>query len=111
MKKIILTFSAVLFLMFFSTSMFAQTTKGNSLVSRANAAASLCISDYRAKGYDIKSTVETTGICFVSGELHKVTFYATVRCRTNPCPRPFVYLVASVYFDCDNNIISVECAK
>lgn len=111
MKKVILTFSTILFLMFLTASAFAQVTKGNSLVGRANAAAALCINDYRGRGMDIKPVVETTGICFVASELHKVSFYAVQKCRTNPCPRTLPKLVASVYFDCDDNIMSVECAK
>jgi len=113
MKKIILTFSTTLFLMFFATSMFSQSEseKWHSLIGRAKAAASVCIADYRAKGLDIKPVVETNGICIVLGELQKVSFYAVERCQSVPCPRPLPKLVASVYFDCDVNIISVECAK
>ena len=117
MKKIILTFSTTLILMFFTSSMFSQNVvssqlnRGNSLIGLANAAASSCLNDYRGKDVDIKAVVETTGICFVSGQLHKVSFYAVGKCRRNPCPRTFAKFVVSVYFDCDNQVISVECAK
>lgn len=97
--------------MFLTTSMFAQATKGNRLIGRANAAAALCINDYRGKGIDIRPVVEQYGICSKLPELHKVSFYAIEKCSINPCPRPMPTFVASVYFDCDDNIISVECAK
>lgn len=112
MKKIVLTFSIFSLAMLLSTSMFAQRSEGNSLVGLATAAAHSCISDFRGKGIDIKPVVEITGFCYTSGQfMKKVSFYAVVKCKTNPCPRPFAHYVASVYFDCKDNVTLVECAK
>lgn len=111
MKKIILTFSTTLLLMLLSTSMFSQTTKGKSLVGLANAAANQCINDYRESEYDIKAVVETNGVCFVTTDLQEVNFYAVKKCRSTPCPRPIPVFVACVYFDCNREVLHVECAK
>lgn len=111
MKKIILTFSTTLFLLLLSASMFSQTTKGKSLVGLANAAASHCISDFRDNGFDIKAVIETNGVCFVSTDLQEVNFYAVEKCRRNPCPRVNPIFVACVYFDCNREVLHVECAK
>lgn len=112
MKKIVLTFRIFSVVMLLSASMFAQRLGGNSLVGLANAAAHSCIIEYRAKGMDIRPVIETTGFCYSSGQfMKKVSFYAVAKCKTNPCPRPFSYYVASVYFDCNKKVIAIECAK
>ena len=110
MKKTILTIATALTLVF--TSGIAKAQNGNNdqdLIGKAKGAAHECLNEYRSEGIDIAASVETTGICFVSGSLHKVSFYTTVRCNNEPCPRPASVLIATVYFDCDDNVMSVEC--
>ena len=105
MKKVILAVAFV----FSLVTVNAQNGNDQNLIGKATGAAHECLTPYRSQGFDLAANVETTGICFVSGALHKVTFYTTVKCHTEPCPRPASILVATVYFDCDNNVSSVEC--
>lgn len=112
MKKSLLTFTTSLILIFLTTALNAQQSKGeNKLVAKARQAASQCITPYVSQGLTVTGQVETIGICFVSGELHKVTFYATAKCTSAPCPKPVAVYVATVYFDCADNVTLVECAK
>lgn len=113
MKNLLFKSSFVLFLLFTTSVSFAQSAKNdnNNLVGKARGAAATCLTEYIQQGFAIASQVETTGICFVSGELKKVSFYTTVRCNTQPCPRPYSILIATVYFDCEGNVTSVECGK
>lgn len=111
MKKTIFKATTVLAFLFLGTSLNAQNGgNNNGLIGKARGAASDCINNYTAQGYDIAANVETTGICFVSGSLHKVTFYAKVKCNSEICPQVMAAMIASVYFDCDNNVSSVECS-
>lgn len=109
MKKTFLTIGTTLTLLLAGTSLNAQNGNDNGLIGKARGAASQCINNYTQQGYDIVGGVETTGICFVSGELHKVTFWAKVKCNSEICPQVMAALVATVYFDCDNNVTSVDC--
>lgn len=111
MKKALLTLGTTLTLLLAGTSVNAQSGNDNNLIAKARQAASDCINNYTSPNTTVAASVETTGICFVSGELHKVTFYTTVKCHQQPCPKPMSVLVATVYFDCDNNVSSVECAN
>jgi len=111
MKKALITIGTTLTLLFVGTSVNAQNTNNNNLIGKARGAAADCINNYTSQGIAVAAGVETTGICFVSGELHKVTFYTTVKCHQEPCPKPASILVATVYFDCDDNVTLVECAK
>ena len=45
----------------------------------------------------------------MSGELHKVTFYAKQKCNSDFCTQMIVATVATVYFDCDDKVMDVEC--
>lgn len=109
MKKALFTLGTTLTLLLAGTSLNAQNGNGNNLIGKARGAASQCINNYTSQGYDIVGGVETTGICFVSGSLHKVTFWAKVKCNSEICPQVMAALVATVYFDCDNNVSLVEC--
>jgi len=109
MKKALFTIGTTLTLLLAGTSLNAQSGNDNGLIGKARGAAADCINDYTAQGYDIVGGVETTGICFVSGSLHKVTFYAKMKCHSEICPMVMTALVATVYFDCDDNVSSVEC--
>lgn len=113
MKKSLFTFGTTLILLFLTTALSAQQqAKGeNKLVAKARQAASDCIDPYIMQGISVVGQVETTGICFVSGELRKVSFFTTVKCHQQPCPKPVSILVATVYFDCSENITLIECTK
>lgn len=111
MKKSILKGTAVIAFLFFGASLSAQSNNDNSLIGKARGAASNCLNNFYSQGISVAASVETTGICFVSGALHKVTFYTTVKCHTEPCPKVASMLVATVYFDCDNNVTLVECTN
>jgi len=108
MKKILLLLAIVVSL---GTANAQSNNNDKNLIGKARGAAHECLTPFLSQGIAIDANVETTGICFVSGSLHKVTFYTTVRCNTEPCPRPYSVLVATVYFDCDDNVTSVECAN
>jgi hypothetical protein len=111
MKKTILKATTVLAFLFLGTSLNAQNSNDNGLIGKARGAASDCISNYVSQGFEIAANVETTGICFVSGSLHKVTFYSKVKCHSEICPMVMSAIIATVYFDCDNNVSSVECSS
>jgi hypothetical protein len=110
MKKSVMLFVAMFAFMAFSNSVNAQSSDDN-LIGKARGAAHDCLNNYLSNGIAVDASVETTGICFVSGELHKVTFYTTVRCHNEPCPKPASVLIATVYFDCGDNVFAVECAN
>lgn len=110
MKSTFLKATTVLAFLFLGTSLSAQNGgNDNGLIGKARGAASDCVNNYTAQGYDIAANVETTGICFVSGSLHKVTLYAKFKCNSEICPQVMSALVAIVYFDCNNTVTSVEC--
>ena len=109
MKTTFLKTTAVLALLITGATLNAQSTNNNNLIGKARGAASNCLNYYYSQGISIGASVETTGICFVSGELHKVSFYTTVKCHNEPCPKPASVLVATVYFDCENKVTSVDC--
>ena len=110
MKKSILKSTAVLAFLFFGNALSAQSNNNNNnLIGKARGAAANCLNNYYSQGIAIAANVQTTGICFVSGSLNKVDFYTTVKCHQEPCPKPASYLIATVYFDCDNNVTSVDC--
>lgn len=95
----------------FAFSMMAFTAAAqneNGLIGIARNVAHDCIQF--AADYDISASVETTGICFVSGSLHRVTFVGTPKCRGNEICPLIALLVATVDFDCDNNPTLVYCA-
>lgn len=109
MKKTIYAFATLLMLTVMSVSVKAQSSSDEALIGKARGAAHDCLQPFLSNGTQIDASVETTSICFVSGELHKVVFYTTTNCHPTPCPAILSVLVATVYFDCDNNVTSVEC--
>jgi hypothetical protein len=110
-KRPVMLVVAMFAFMAISNSVNAQSSNDEALIGKARGAAHDCLNTYLSNGIAVDASVETTGICFVSGELHKVVFYTTVRCHNEPCPKPASVLIATVYFDCDNNATSVECAN
>lgn len=111
MKKSLKLVVAILSFVAISTSVNAQSSNDQNLIGKARGAAHDCLNTYLSNGVAVDASVETTGICFVSGSLHKVTFYTTVKCHNEPCPKPASVLIATVYFGCDDNVTSVECAN
>ena len=113
MKKAFLTLAISLLFTFISTSLSAQAQKKGQvlLINKARQAAATYINSFAAQGLTVTSQVEDIGICFVSKSLHKVTFYATAPCSNPPCPKPVATYVATVYFDCSNNVTLVDSAK
>lgn len=95
----------------FSFAANAQSTNDQALIGKAREAAKECLQPYNGS-YEITASVEVTGICFVEGYTYKVTFAAGPKCSgTGPCPAFATILVATVYFDCDGNVISSECTN
>ncbi len=92
----------------FSANSNAQESNDQCLIARAIAASHQCLGQDPG-GLDINGFVETTGICYVSGETKKVTVFAAPKCHHHPCPMYASRLVATVEFDCEGNIASVTC--
>ena len=112
MKKVMQT-ALVAVITFCSVSFAsAQSSGDQQLVGIATGAAHDCLQIYRGNFYELSSSVETTGICFVEGFLKEVTFYAGPNCNgAQPCPAFPTFPVARVTLDCNNNVTSVSCLK
>ena len=94
----------------FAFAMIAFTASAqddNGLIGIARGAAHDCLQN--SLNLDITASVETTGICFVSGSLHRVTFVGSPKCTGREICPLFAILVATVDLDCDNNVIAVNC--
>jgi len=107
MKKSILLVAALALLV--TGSAFAATYE-NVAINAAKDAGCIQSGD---NSY-LMTTVEATGICFVSGETHKVSIYYNPVAHCNdtpskPCPKPAVYIKAEVFFGCDNVVTGVTC--
>ncbi len=100
---------AIFFALVLTTSATAQNND-NGLIGRAIGAAQECFGN-GLNDIEVNGSVETVGICFVSGEIKRVTLYATPKCHQQPCimSRYMVHIVATVDFDCDGNLIAVNC--
>lgn len=98
---------------FFSTTASAQKMSANDrkLIAKARVAASDCIRPYLKKGYKVEGSVEIVSSCFYKGFISKVTFYTIIPCHKQPCPKAPSLLVATVYFNCDDNVSQVECTN
>lgn len=81
------------------------------LIAKARIAARDCIRPYTQHGVQVKGSIETVSACFYQGFIKKVTFYTYIPCVHPPCPMVMSVLVATVYFNCDNNVSQVECAN
>lgn len=89
--------------LFTFSGMQAQTTNDEALIGRARGDAKECIKPY-ASTHEINGTVLTTDECG-----YAVSFTAGPRCTgTGPCPFFFI-LISTVTYDCDGNLVSVEC--
>lgn len=79
----------------------------NALIGKAIAAfRSQCPQNYTG---EITGTVETVGVCFVSGYLKRVLLVPVLRCPGN---QPCMYLpirLSTVDFDCEGNVAAVNC--
>lgn len=98
---------ALFFALAFTTAASAQgKNNDNSLIARAKAAANGCTDGFNNS--ELNASVETLGICFVSGEIKRVTVYGMPKCTSDFCIM-MITIVATVDFDCDGNIIAVNC--
>ena len=69
-----------------------------------------CVQAAKQPNTQILSSVDTTGICFVSGETKAVTFYAQLKCTGNgTCPAAASVLVARAEFGCNGELVSAVC--
>ncbi|MFL5753015.1 MAG: hypothetical protein ACJ76F_06380 [Bacteroidia bacterium] len=109
MKNLLKTLS-VIFVFVATFSANAQSGNDNSLIGKARGAAHECLQPYHGSFYQIDASVETIAICFVSGELSRVTFTAGPNCSgPGPCPAFPTRIIATVEFDCEGNVASVTC--
>lgn len=109
MKKLNVVLSVCLMLLFL-TNVKAQATSDNALEGKARGAAHECLQAYTGGVYEITSTTEVTGICFVQGFTYRVSFYAGPKCNgTGPCPAFPTRLVATVDFGCAGEVFGVTC--
>jgi hypothetical protein len=101
---------ALFFSLAFTSAINAQNYgNDNALIGRATGAAHECFTE-GLHNLDINGSVETIGICYVSGDLKRVTLYASPKCHQKPCiMKMMVRVVATVDFDCYGNITSVNC--
>jgi hypothetical protein len=110
MKKILFRLSAaLLLLMAVATTAYAQNGNGNDnqLIGRAIGAFNGgCAGP--AIG-PLNGSVETTGICFVSGFLQRVILFRQVNCQQVDCNAIRLAPVGYVDFDCEGNITNVSC--
>lgn len=79
----------------------------NALIGKAiGAYRAQCGSNFSGQ---IGGSVETTGICFVQGFIKRVTLFPVIQCHQFPCPLVLVIRLGSVDFDCDGNVLGVNC--
>lgn len=107
MKSKLLTMTAAVLLS--ASSLFAQNDNG--LIGRAQGAANECLNDFNPSQWDIHSSVNDVAICFVSGTIKEVVFFATPKVSKDmyPLVRFMPIVVATVRFDCNGDIVSTEC--
>jgi hypothetical protein len=109
MKKLNFVLSVLLMCLCF-TNVKAQATNDNALEGKARGAAHECLDAYHSGIYEISSSTEVTGICFVEGFTYRVSFYAGPKCNgTGPCPAFPTVLVATVDFGCEGEVFAVTC--
>jgi hypothetical protein len=108
MKNLIKSAAIVLFTVLCFASAEAQST--SSLEGRARGAAHDCLDAYRGGTYEITTSTDVTGICFVEGFTYRVSIYAGPKCNgKGPCPTFPTVLVATVDFGCEGEILNVTC--
>jgi hypothetical protein len=110
MKK--LSFLFVLGLLLFAAKANAQSGNANALENRAVAAAHACVQPHHGPHTIVYAELVGQGRCLDGGT---VNTYAVKVAYTAPPPvLPYVLLpapitVATVVFDCDNDVASVTC--
>jgi hypothetical protein len=107
--KNLLKFTAALLFAFSVVTVNAQSND-NSLIGKARGAAHECLTPY-LNSHDVDAFADVTGICIAGGFLHRVTFTAGPKCPPNQvCPLFPTVIIATVDFDCEGNIIAVNCS-
>ena len=111
MRTLTRTIAVVLFTLLSFSMANSSPDSDNALIGRARGVLSDCLQQYYSNPiYEVGAAVETTGICFVQGFLHRVTFYAGPKCTGNgPCPAFATRLVGTVDFGCEGEVIGSEC--
>jgi hypothetical protein len=111
MKTLKKTIAAVVLTLLTFTAVNAQAPGDDALIGKAHGAAHDCLQPYLSNPiYEVGSSIETTGICFVEGFLKRVTFYAGPACHgPGPCPAFATRIVATVDFGCEGEVIGVTC--
>lgn len=95
-----------------TVTLSANAQSDNSFIGKAHGAAHDCLQPYLGPTYEIDAFVEETSICFVSGSLHTVTFTAGPKCNGNgPCPTFPTRIIATVDFNCEGEVVSVNCVE
>lgn len=109
MKKLV---TVVLFSFLAIGASYAQNDNG--IVGKARGAAHECLSPFNGNDWEISSSVNTTGICFVSGFIQEVIFTArpvnqvvVTEDGTHAPALPIV--VAVVQIGCGGEVISSTC--
>lgn len=112
MKKSILTVVTAIAFVMIGNAATAQSNNDQNLIGKARGAAHECLQPYHNNGIAIEGNVMSLGTCSVKGNaLRAVTFNTTVHCPQEPCAHPASLIIATVYFDCDDKVISVECTQ
>ncbi len=107
MKKIV----SILFVVLFSALTFTKVnaqSNDQALIGKARAAAHDCLQPYESN-FEITAGVQVGASCENGGNEKTVIFAAGPRCTGNgPCPL-FLIFVASVSFDCNGDVVAVNC--
>jgi len=111
MKTLKKTIVAVVFTLLSFTTANAQATKDAALLGKAHGEAHECLQPYNSNPiYEVSSSIETLGICFVQGFIKRVTFYAGPACHgQGPCPTFPTVIIATVDFGCEGEVTNVTC--
>jgi hypothetical protein len=89
----------------------SSSTDYNYLIERAMKIPEIseCLTRAHNPNEEINGSVEVTGICLVKGYTKKVTFTAKPKCNDGEACPLYLRLVATVEFDCEDNVTKAEC--
>lgn len=111
--KTLLSACVLMMLTAFTSNAFAGGDKPDAYyIGKAHSEVGSCIGAAHGGGpSSIEAYVQNVSICFVSGYIKQVSFYEVSGppCHQEPCPRPFVRLIATVDFGCDDQIVGSTC--
>lgn len=88
----------------------AIAMSGNWYVAQARNEVRDCNRAADEANWKINAQETVVSSCFAGGFITQVDFYKEYDCKPNrPCPRVAAFLVSSVQFGCDDDIIAAEC--